>query len=56
MRKILFGLLSTVAVLLAAASAGCDGKIVADNARNSAANFLTGMFSSAVNAAIAGGD
>ena len=55
MRRILLGLMAVVAVLLATASAGCDNKIIADNARNSAAGFLTGVFSSAVNAALAEG-
>ncbi len=50
MRRTLYALLTTLVVLVC--SAGCDNKIIADNARNSMAGFLTGVFSSAVNAAL----
>ena len=55
MRRILLGLMAVVVVLLATASAGCDNKIIADNARNSAAGFFPGVFSGAVNAALTDG-
>lgn len=54
MRKILVGVVCVLGALLMASNLGCDNSIVTDNARSSAAGFLTGVFSSAVNSAIAG--
>ena len=52
MRRVSLNLLLSVALFVAGASVGCTKKIIADNARNSAASFLTGIFSSAVNASL----
>ena len=52
MRRALPTILMTIALVTIAATAGCTKKIFADNARSSAASFLTGVFSSAVNAAV----